>query len=149
MAKRVNLSKLAAEAQRAAEDWLAEQSVDDRVIAALNTRVSEIAAKLLGFNCSWNRWEVDHCNGRGGESAVGDYLREKCGDGVKKWLDDLSGNLPPLPRDARSSLVKSYHSYLEQEILNLLKKRARDDAVAIVEEIVSSVELVDKQEAVS
>lgn len=55
------------------KDWTDER-IAERVRLILERDFQEIVAKSLGFShSSWGRgaWEVDHCNGRAGESDVG------------------------------------------------------------------------------
>lgn len=135
--KKVNIDLIAKEAQASAESWLTEQDIGFRVRQTLDSKVQEIVARLLGFESKWGRWEVDHCNGRSGESAAGDYVRKTCADEVRKLFDDLAGKLPPLPRQARDSLVRNYHEILNREAGRLLTAKAIDDAKKLVDSIVA------------
>lgn len=139
----MNIEKIKKDAEKAASEWLAQADVPSRVRQALDLNVKIIAASLLGFEHRWGEWEVDHCNGRSGESAAGDYLREKCSEAIKEWLEDLGGNLPPLPMSAKKSLVAAYHERLQHNVREILMARAKRDAEAIAEEIIAVA--VEKQ----
>ena len=53
-----------------------EEALTQRVHKLLDDNAETIVLKLLGFDNRWNKWELDHCNGRKGESAAGDYLKQ-------------------------------------------------------------------------
>jgi hypothetical protein len=62
----------------AVEEWKAKNTkevIKTTVTELLDKESKQLTLKLLGFEDRWGKWEVDHCNGRGGESAAGDYLR--------------------------------------------------------------------------
>lgn len=64
---------------QAVSDWRAkntESALKTRVHELLDRNSKEITMKLLGFDSRYvKQWELDHCNGRAGESAAGDYLK--------------------------------------------------------------------------
>lgn len=125
-------------------DWLStnahvESRLRERVYAKLDGHADTIIVKLLGFNQSFNRWELDHCNGRSGNSAAGDYLRKKLGPAVDEWLDAQVGKLPKLNADAVKSVRDEYSSMfrraLSARLWELAKSRADEKAVAIMAEV--------------
>lgn len=126
--------KRVADAQKIAEAaalaWLTqhEQNIESVIHRMLDRRLEEIVAKLMGFSISREQWELDHCNGRAGESAAGDWLRNKAGAAVKDWLDAQAGNLPKLPKRAITSLHNEYINNLSDELSKQLEKRAVEDA---------------------
>ena len=63
------------------------ESLTKETIAQLNKERREIVVKLLGFDDSWGKLEVDHCNGRDRESIVGKYLRGQARVAVQAWMD--------------------------------------------------------------
>ena len=139
MSKKINIAKLQKDAEAVRDEWLEKIDVKGRITQLLDGKLQEVVAKLLGFDVRWREWEVDHCNGRAGNSAAGDYLREKCGVGVKEWLDKAAGDLPPLPKAAVKSLVSRYHEMLERAIGDELRKKAQRDAQAMVESMIQNV----------
>ncbi len=136
MAKKIDINKIADDAKKAADGWLLDADVATRVVRVLNSKIEEIAAQLLGFEKRWDRWEVDRCNGRDKTTAAGDYVRSAVDQGVKKWFDDLAGNLPGLPKKARASLISYYLERLERELRQRLERKAEDDAARMVNEII-------------
>ena len=139
-----NIKKMLAEAQAAAEKWLAEESVESRVRRILHGRLEAISAQLLGFQPpGWGgnkRWEIDNCNGRTANTAAGNYIREHAEVAVKQALDELVGKLPPLPASARKSLIRHYHDRVEYEVRQKMRElaieRAKEMAKRILDDAV-------------
>jgi hypothetical protein len=140
MSRKINILKLQKEAEAARDEWLAKADVPGRVSQMLDNKLKDVVGKLLGFDVRWgSEWRVDHCNGRAGNSAAGDYLREKCGASVNEWLDKAAGDLPPLPKTAIRSIVSSYHEMLESAIRDQLYKKAQSEAEKIANSILRDV----------
>jgi hypothetical protein len=132
--KRIDNARKKAEA--AAIDWLKEKEGDigHTIRMRLDSRMDSIVAKLLGFDDHWGKWEVDHCNGRNGESAAGDWLRQQVGETIKSWLAEQAGNLPKLPKTAITGLRKEYLRVLESELSKLMRDAAVRDARELVDQ---------------
>lgn len=98
------------------------------MFARMDKAQQEILLKLLGFNKdSWNgEWKLDHCNGRIGESAAGDYLRKQQAENVKAWLDQVE--LPKIPTKAIESLIKEYQDKFDYEVTRQLDTMAKEAA---------------------
>jgi hypothetical protein len=131
-------------AEQAAQQWLAEHSapgqIEQAVRARLDARLDVIVQKLLGFDCSsWGKdWELDHCNGRSGDSAAGDWLRKRVAAEAKEWLNEQAGNLPKLPASAIKSLRNEYVDDLKRAINTLLEKKAMEAARNAVHSIIDA-----------
>lgn len=134
--KRMTLDQFASETKRVAEEWAASQDIKSMVFAILERDAKLLVAKLLGFDLRGGEWTVDHCNGRAGESAAGDYLRKAAGNGVKEWLDKVASDLPPLPAAARKRIVSRYHEWVERGVCDLLEELAQKEAKEIVNQII-------------
>ena len=138
------LSALQSEAESAAVKWIASMqesgAIERRVRDTLEERSDRVVLQLLGFELEWGgrEWKVDHCNGRSGESAAGDWLRKRAGDAVRAWLDDQAGALPQLPKSAVADLRREYQQALHRALSIMLRRRAEVDAAAMVEGIVAS-----------
>ncbi len=138
------INRLLAEADRVAQEaartWLSKQlpQLDRMVYAILDDRVETIVSKLLGFDCEYGReWAIDHCNVRSGESAAGDWLRERAGEAVRQWLDEQARDLPKLPKSSVASLRREYLETLSRELLTAVKRRATEDAAERLNDIVT------------
>lgn len=100
---------------------------------------SELLGKYLGFDNRWGRWEVDHCNGRGGESAAGSFLKQELKRHSEDILKHLAGELPPLPAEAIKALRKEFSHELLAETKRLVQQAARDKARELVKNLVNDV----------
>lgn len=115
----------------AVEQWRTKhtpEQLESRVTTLLNSKSDEIVAKMLGFNYSYGRWELDHCNGRSGNSAAGDYMRQCHKDAIEKWLAKVT--MPVLPKVINQQLRKS----LQAEFNRSLEKALCDKVVAYANE---------------
>lgn len=129
------LDKVRLSAEKAATEWASERqkNVRQEVHRLLDKNQEQIVLKLLGFDNHWGgRWELDHCNGRAGESAAGDWLREKAGAAVKEWLEKQTGRMPSIPPQTVKNLKERYREYFLREVEERLRTRARRDAEAFV-----------------
>lgn len=128
----------------------ASGSAADVVREILARKREEIVVKLLGFDSRWGEWDLDHCNGRSGDSAAGDYLRSRAGQAVKAWLDEQAGDLPELPKRAIDSLrreyLAAYESELGRALRQLAQSRAREDVQSVADRVVVPAPRVDSDE---
>lgn len=132
-------------AEAAAREWLEQKGakIETVVNDILDQRVESLVSSLMGFGRdSWQFgevWKVDHCNGRSGESAAGDWLRERAGEAVRQWLDEQAGDLPRLPKGAIADLRREYLTVLRRELMAAVQRRAIEDAQELLGNIVTNV----------
>jgi hypothetical protein len=132
------------EADKAAADWLGKRKgIADEITKLLDGRVQEIIGKLLGFDAHWGVWEVDHCNGRSGSSAAGDWLRDAAQGAVSGWLTEQAGKLPTLPKAAITSLRGDYLEAFQNELRDRLISKAKEDALAAFQQVIDDYELCE------
>ena len=114
-----------------------EEALTQRVHKLLDDNAKTIVLKLLGFDNRWNTWELDHCNGRKGESAAGDYLKQVQQEAIQDWLKKVK--LPELNKTLTSVMKKEleadYKSYLRQ----FLYKYAQEEADKTAKELIQSL----------
>ena len=122
------------------EKWREEhtpEKVTRKVESLLEDKADEIVAKLLGFNDRWGKWEVDHCNGRGGESAAGDYLRRVHQQAIEEWFNTLL--IPKMPKTLsvklRESLQRDFDRVMQQRMHELVRDYADKEAERLFEEL--------------
>lgn len=139
------LAAIQAAAEEQAVAWIERMqstgAIERRVRDELDKRADAVVVQLLGFD--WDSgirsaWKLDHCNGRAGNSAAGDWLRKRAANEIRAWLDDQAGSLPALDDDSVASLRGEYTRVLKYELGKALRKRAEADAAAMVDEIVKS-----------
>lgn len=111
------------------------ESARRKIEDILDSHTEEAVAKLLGFDNKWGDWEVDHTNGRQGESAAGDWLRKTAKEEVDKWLATQAGELPDLSAAQKKALRAGYQNELEYHVKERLKARAKDHAEDVAEKL--------------
>lgn len=121
------------------------EAIKQRVHAKLDKGVEQIVASLLGFSRdSWDVWRIDHCNGRAGESAAGDYMRENAKVAVETWLEAHFGELPALPKAAikelRQEYERTFHEVLRRRLRELASRNAEDVAQEMIDAVMASSE---------
>ena len=119
------------------------EKISATVTQALDKQAQTILLKLLGFDANhWGKdvWELDHCNGRNGNSAAGDFIRTTQAEAVKAWLSTVA--MPNLSPAITKSIVAScrdeYKRALERHIYGIVEKQAEEDAKTLVANISKS-----------
>ena len=133
----------------AVSEWKIKNTADTikhSVTKMLNKSSEEVVMKLLGFNNRWDSgYELDHCNGRSGNSAAGDFIRSANELAVKEWLAQVA--MPTLDTKTKNRLLKAanheYEDHLLRQVREAVRKRADADATLIINEISNSTH-VDK-----
>jgi hypothetical protein len=139
-------------AKKARAEWFKENvessgRIRDWVFANLEKSKKEILHKLLGFDRksfgSSGEWELDHCNGRAGESSAGDYLKEKVAEAIREWLESFKAGIPApskqLKREVREEFQRMYKSEIMRVTRSLAVERAEQDALELMETLSDSV----------
>ena len=93
-----------------------------------------ILRKLLGMSERYLNatWEIDHCNGRKGESTIGDYLKQTQKKSIHEIFDniDLTG---AITEQIEEEIKKEYGLTMRKELIILAKEAAEHDAATIME----------------
>lgn len=117
--------------------------VKDKITRLLDANSKEITMKLLGFDHRWDKWELDHCNGRSGNSAAGDFIRNSHAEAIKEWLAQVS--MPSLDTKTKNKLIKqaqhTYEDYLGRAVRNAMEKKATNDAEQLIAHITQSQQI--------
>lgn len=105
------------------------------VTMLLDKNSKEIVMKLLGFNITYdNKWALDHCNGRSGNSPAGDYLKEQQSEIIKGWLEKVA--MPVMtPAELKKIAADAKHEYtyaFEKAIRVLVTDAANKDAADVM-----------------
>ena len=99
--------------------------------------------KLLGFNDRWGKWELDHCNGRSGESAAGDFIRKYQTEAIQEWLKTVC--LPELDVKTKAQFKREakaeYVDHIYRGLRNAAQERANADLQELLNELTSSDQL--------
>ena len=129
----IDMEAVKSEYQEQLKKVMASKFTPEQIQKDVHTRLERervgIVASLLGFEFDCGHFSrVDHCNGRAGESAAGDFLRSVAGRETMKWLEKQAGELPELPESAIQSLRKDYIKTFEERLRYQLKKNAEEKA---------------------
>ena len=111
------------------QEWLTKNPtavIKETVKKHLDSKVEDTIFRLLGFKTSWGHFEVDHCNGRAGESAAGDYLREAQKEAINEWLATVQ--LPKLSSKAENALRREAKEIYEDALFDKIRQLAFDAA---------------------
>lgn len=137
--------KVKEKVEKAAQKWieenLSDESIEYYVEHTLNNQRDEIFCQLLGFEIDhWDKkWKINSCNGDRDKFAAGNFIREKAGEAINKWLEENVGNLPKLDKNAIASLKKNYRetykSVLKSRLENMAESEARDDVDRVLNQI--------------
>lgn len=127
-------------------EWKAdytEEKIKQRVKEQLDENVEQMVLKLLGFDTRYDKWDIDHCNGRSGESAIGDYMRQVKSAAIKEFFDELTLGMVITPA-IKAELIKEVRTAYAWELSTAAREYAgnlaRKNAGAIVEKIMCSTE---------
>ncbi len=121
------------------------EALKQRVIKLLDKNSEEITLKLLGFNKdAWDgKWALDHCNGRSGESAAGDFLRKTQAEAITQWLSQV-----PMPtlnqtltKQLQAEAKSSYVSAFRRALINKVEQQAEKDAAHFIQEFTKSQQI--------
>lgn len=131
----------------AVQEWMKKNSkavLTKKVQDMLDKSSTEVVMKLLGFDTSYSKtWELDHCNGRSGNSAAGDYLRKTQEDAIKEWLGTVP--LPALSEATQKSLLRSiqsdYKYAVEKALGKLVLAKAEADAHQLMNQLTASKQI--------
>ena len=130
----------------AANEWQKEHSPEklkSKVKTMLDAHAEEITLKLLGFSDSWGRWELDHCNGRSGNSTAGDYLRQHQQAAIQEWMQDLClpKLTPALKKTLQSQMQKEFQSQLYYKLREAVSNKLDDLVQQVLNDLASSDDL--------
>ena len=128
--------------------WEAENtpaSLASQVSTKLDAHKHEIILKLLGFKTNYsNTWELDHCNGRSGNSAAGDYIASVQKEAVKTWLETTCMPVlsPNIKKKLAASMQAEFDSRVEYHMWSLIEAKAKEFATQYMQSLEAS-EFID------
>jgi cobalamin biosynthesis Mg chelatase CobN len=117
-------------------------SVDDimtETVRDMKKDMTEIMAKMMGFNNHWGRWEVDHCNGR--RSVISDVIEDKTRAVVTDWINEnLTADLTKKILDKqRAELVKDFTEGVHRGARSQLYRLTEELGQNIADEIAAEL----------
>jgi len=135
------VDKVIASIAVAMHDWADQQQenlVND-IHKRLNEQRDAVLMKLMGFiKPSWGgTWEIDHCNGRNGQSVVGDFYKDLQHEAIKEWLKEIP--LPTMSPAFKEAIAKDLQSTYEREVRSNVFKMARQYADESLNDVITEV----------
>lgn len=130
------------------ERWLGSDSgataVRERVETLLNHDIDDVVMKVIGFrrrSFDAGKWELDHCNGRSGNSIVGERLHRTAEKKAEEWMKRVMGDAleVDLTKEERDDLREEYLKMIRRAVRAEMSSRARDVAVGILNEMEDEV----------
>lgn len=114
-----------------------KESITKETLALLDRDKKTIILKLLGFNNSWGEWELDHCNGRAGNSDIGDKLKDLNSSLIDKWIEEIE--FPELEDTYKSKILKDItknisHKF-EDKLYELITNKVNRAAQEVVDNL--------------
>lgn len=129
-----------AEISTAMLEWSDEQRtvINHNVKARLNKHRDHVLMSLMGFEQdSWDsKWKVDHCNGRSGNSPIGEYLASAQKTAIEEWLDKIE--MPKMTDAFKKSIEKDLQYHYEQCVKSKIYAYAQSKANKDMETILDS-----------
>lgn len=100
-----------------------------------------LMCRLLGLSDRWSgsRWEIDHCNGRAGESIAGQFIKQNAAAAAERWLSTQIDTLPHLDPASVKRLREEYTEELRRQVRDQLRAKVTDEAAKIVNEIMANI----------
>jgi len=137
------IDDLLPELATAVEHWRAintPQQMHKQIHARLDKERDTIVLKLLGFDASYGGFSLDHCNGRAGDSAAGDFLRKAQSEAIQDWLSTVV--MPTLTDERRETILKSmvqhYESLFREGLKKAIAAKASEDIKAVMDAVAKS-----------
>ena len=126
--------------QEAIDTWVnnnPENTIKAEVTQTLDNSKDEIVRKLLGFTDKSGLWEIDHFNGRYGESAAGDYLKRVSGDVIKQWFNTIVMPYPDynLQEELKRQFQEEYKLQFQSKMKTKVQSLIEADLVTLLQDI--------------
>jgi hypothetical protein len=126
-------------AQKTANEWaktnLTEAAIIRRVLDSLEKQFDQLIPEILGFENRGFGWELDHCNGRAGESVLGGMIRQSAQKAVDALQTDLE-NWKPKPA-MMQAIRKEFAEVVQRHMREDTHRRATVVAQQYVNDVVN------------
>lgn len=119
----------------------------DSIIADMRQNAKTVLLKMMGFENNFG-WSIDHCNGRSGNSAVGDVLKDAFTQMCTKFIEDNTDVLTTLTEKEYTGLITSLHNNYVFSLSNSAQTHARKLGDAHGKELAESLMEKAKGESV-
>lgn len=121
------------------------KDISQEVYRRLEHSAKEIVSKFMGMDLKWGSgsnshiWEIDHCNGRAGNTLVGQYFVNRVQKVVENWLDTHVLEMFSVPdifsAQQTQAMMSEYKRTFEHCVKKALLEKAEKDAKLYVEQL--------------
>ena len=117
--------------------------VTKQIHKLLDKHQHKVVLKLLGFDTSYSGWTLDHCNGRAGESAAGDYLRNTARDAITDWFEQTFPVQVPddVLQRLQENMQKEYVAQVRYIMQQKIRDRAQKDVQILLDKLAAPTQL--------
>ena len=138
MEPNVNMDKVAQLIQKSRDEWAEEylKDVPKYVDKLLSDQFDDIIKKFLGMEKRWGGWEVDHCNGRAGNSIIGEEIKAQVHEHLKGVITAAVKNVKLSPAQV-NAVQAEYRERLVYALRDAAMRKAEEDAEVIFGQLVS------------
>ena len=123
-------------------DLIAKQVVE-KLHKSMEDNATEVLLKLLGFDNKWGGWQIDHCNGRAGNSEVGVTLKSLFSEVTKNFVLQFKEESMKLTKTEYAQILKimkkEFINSLESEAIRAMREKGKTCGRELVEEIFAGV----------
>jgi hypothetical protein len=126
--------------EEGAKDWLqtnTPERIRERVNKKLDAHVDNLILTILGMEYKFGSWAVDHCNGKGRQTEIGDYLSNRIREDVKAWMDQIE--LPTLTKKVEDSIKEKYKAQLQNTINQKMYEAQKEYAEKFVNDLITQM----------
>lgn len=144
----IDLSKIKERVTKAAQKWVSDTDVEEKVYHILNTNFENVVKATLGFRKdSWHgNWEFDNTNGRQERSVIGHEVWPKAEIAARQVIIDLLNQPVTWTEIERAKFQTFYKARVKKEIEARLERSAETYAKDVLAEIIQQEIAVDALE---
>jgi hypothetical protein len=116
------------------------EKIKKDTLKILEKNSEEILFQLLGFvKDDWGsgKFRLDHCNGRSGNSAAGDYIRQNQQEAINIWLaaTPLPSLTAAMKKEIAGEAQRHYRQTFREQFYQLVENAAKQEADKAFKEI--------------
>ena len=134
----IDMTKVEALVEKTKQDWIKKnlKDIPKRVERVLDRHFSGHVARLLGMDNHWggDKWELDHCNGRAGNSFLGEEIKAQIRDAVGPMVVEMVKGVKLTDKQV-DAIKGEYRTQLAREVERAAMNHAAGVAGDIVDQI--------------
>lgn len=113
---------------------LSPQAIIDSIMKDFKDQRAAVIYKLMGFERTYGKeWSVDHCNGRAGNSPIGDWIKDQFEVDVKPVIKEMIAEI--LNEDFKKDVGEA----IKKQISEQLRYETRSFGNKVIQEYIADV----------